>query len=236
MTQSTVRMSVRRSAICKSLSLTSIWSVGFGEDVELDCLRVAPTGMVGSRRKAAERSTTLRGDLSWVGMGDDGSSADRRMLRRSMILRREISWGVRRRVSRKGWTDVGGVEDWVDGGVVPEMGELESLGMRKRGRPGGAEVGSALRRGMVSGDPTEGAVLFWRKWKLVRSESFANVFSVFGANVGSLGVNPFALCLIKSDREVGFGSYLGEAIGDGAGSEVKEKKETSKLLAYKQSQ
>lgn len=64
-----------------------------------------------------------------------------------MILRREISWGV----SDSGgvaWTEVeGGGVEVAGGGVVPLSGELESLGMRKSGRPG-----VALRRGMVSGE------------------------------------------------------------------------------------
>lgn len=65
----------------------------------------------------------------------------------------------------------------------------------------------------------------------MRSESLEKVASGLGAKVGNLGVNPLARCLIKSEREVGFASYLGEAIDFWGGTKWKMKKRKSKSLA-----
>lgn len=46
------------------------------------------------------------------------------------------------------------------GGVVPLMGELDSLGIRKRGILGVFELGKALKRGIERGEPAEVEDLF----------------------------------------------------------------------------
>lgn len=176
--QSTVMMSVNRS-VMDTIGVSSSVNIDSSSTATTDDDTVrCPTGMAESRRKAADRSTTLIGDLRRFVEGILGRSSDRLILRRSMILRKEISCGVRVSLTTGEESKVG----------LASFGEEDSLGIRNGWTGDEAAIGSdtALSRGMVNG----WASADWLRWKLVKSDSFENV--VFGAEetAGNFGVSP----------------------------------------------